>query len=171
MVRGKGGVGEDGQAGEEVEGGEEGVAGGIGGDTSGGPHEAGHSLAAFEVGAFAIAKRLGGASVMPEAEPRSVVGGENDEGVLSEIGVANGFHQASDFGVEVFDDVGVGLLGVGLSDLIGHVEWNVRHGVGEVEEKGFLCLNGLFHKGDGFFGVASCYRSLIDGEFDDFLVF
>lgn len=55
MVVGECCAGEDGEAGEEVEGGEKGVAGGAGGNAARGPHEAGDALAAFEVGAFAIA--------------------------------------------------------------------------------------------------------------------
>ena len=68
----------------------------------------------------------------------------------------------------MLDDIDVGALGVGIANVIRHVERNVRHGVREVEEEGlfFIRLNEL----NRFVGVAAGDGALIDGELDDFLI-
>ena len=64
FVGGQRSVGEFGDGGEEVDGAAELIAGGVGGDSSGAPHDARDALATFEGGAFAFAKRSGGATVV-----------------------------------------------------------------------------------------------------------
>lgn len=68
----------------------------------------------------------------------------------------------------MFDDVGVGVGGIGVADVIGHVEGDVRHGVGEVEEEGLVLVR--LDKVHGLLGVATGDGALINGEFDDFFV-
>lgn len=125
-------------------------------------------MSAFEGGTFAIAKWSGGATVVFKLEPRAVVGSEDEVGVLIELQLAEEVDEAADFVVDVFDDIGVGVGGIGVADVIGHIERNVRHGVGEVEEEG-LVLVGL-DEVHGLLGVATGDGALVNGEFDDFFV-
>ncbi len=73
MVFGEMCLGEGGEGGKEFEGAEHFLAGGVGGDGSRGPHDAGDALAAFEVGGFAVTEGFSGAAMVFEGEPRSVV--------------------------------------------------------------------------------------------------
>ena len=57
LVFWKRGFGKGGDGGKEVDGAAELVAGGVGGDAAGSPHDTGDTLATFEGGAFALAKR------------------------------------------------------------------------------------------------------------------
>ena len=169
IVLGEGLFCDGGDGGEEVDGSAEFVTCAVGGDAAGGPDDAGDALAAFEGGSFSFAEGAGGAAVMFEVEPGAVVGGENKVGVLIEFEIADGVHEAADFSVDVFDDVGVGVEGIWVADVIGDVERDVGHGVGEVEEEGFFFIG--FDEVDAFLGAASGDGALIDWEFDDLVVF
>lgn len=85
FVGGQRGVGEFCDGGEEVDGAAELIAGRVGGNSSGSPHDAGNTLSAFEGGAFAIAEWSGAAAVVFELEPGAVVGSEDEVGVLIEL--------------------------------------------------------------------------------------
>lgn len=73
-----------GQGGQDVDGHEHCIAGGACWDLLRPAHDAGDAFAAFPGGSFALAQGTGGAAVIAIAEPRAVVGGENDQGVVGE---------------------------------------------------------------------------------------
>ena len=168
FVGGEFGTSEGGDGGEEINGAAKRFAGGVGGDAPGSPHHAGDTLATFKSGAFTIAEGTGRAAVVFEGEPGAVVSGENEVGVLIELKFAEEVGDASDLGIDVFDDVGVGVERIGVADFIGNVEGDVGHGVGEVEEEGLLFVS--LDELEGFVGVATSDGPLIDGDFDDFLI-
>lgn len=106
-----------------------------------------------------------------EAQPGTVVGGEDDEGVFCEVGFAERVHEAADFGIDMLDDVDVGVFRVRIPHVFGNVEGDVGHGVGQIKKEGFFRFRRLFDELDGFVGVSSCNSALVDGKFDDFFVF
>ena len=159
---------EAGDGGEQVDGRGELVAGGPGGDASGSPHHAGHALAALEVGALAVAERLGRSAVVLEREPRAVVAGVDDVGVFRETFLAQRVHEPADLRIDVLDDALVGVFRVGITDVLRHEERDVRHAVGQVEEEGLVFVRG--DEPDGAVGVAAGDRALVAGHLDDLLV-
>ena len=87
---------------------------------------------------------------------------------MLELQFAEEIGDAADFVVDVFDDIRVGVGGISVADVIGHIKGNVRHGVGEVEEEGLVLVR--LDKVHGLLGVATGDGALINGEFDDFFV-
>ncbi len=103
-----------------------------------------------------------------ELKPRAIVGGVDDVGFLIELQFADGVDEATDFGVDVLDGIGVGILWVGVANVIGNVERDVGHGVGEVEEEGLVFVG--LDEVDSLLRAAAGDGPLIDGEFDDFSI-
>ncbi len=165
---GKRRAGEGGDGGEQVDGGGERITHRARRNASGCPHDAGHALTALEGADFAVAQRTGGAAVVLEAEPGAVVGGENDIGVIREFQLAQQVEDATHLGVEVLDGVDVGAFGIGVADVVGHIERDVRHRIGQVEEERALLV--FLDEGDAAIRAAAGDGALVHREFDDLLV-
>lgn len=168
-IPGKRGSGEPGNGGEEVDGSAKLVTGCSRWNATGRPHDTGDTLSSLESGSFAFAKWTGGSTMVFELKPGAVVGGEDEVGIFGEFQFAKKVGDPPDLLVDVLDDVDVGLLGIRVAFFIGDVERDVRHGVGEVEEKGFVLVR--LDELEGSVGIAPGDRSLVNGKFDDFVVF
>jgi len=107
--------------------------------------------------------------VVFELKPRAIIAGEDKVGVLVEFKLTKEVGNATDLRVDVLDDIGVGVEGIGIPDLFWKVERNVGHGVGEVEEEGFFFVR--FDELERAVGIASGDAALVDGEFDNLFVF
>ena len=103
---------------------------------------------------------LADAAVVLELEPRAVVGGEDDVGVVGEAELADRLHEAADLGVDVLDDALVGVLRVGVVDVLRNEERDVRHAVRQVEEERLVLVGG--DELDRLVGVAAGDGALVD---------
>ena len=105
---------------------------------------------------------------MQERQPRAVVGGVDDIGVIGEFQVINRLEQTTHLGVDVFDGVNVGFLRIGITHVVRHIQRDVRHGVRDVHKER-LILVGL-DEVDGLLCAAACDGALVDRQLDDFLI-
>lgn len=149
-----------------------------GGNPSWPPHHGGHPHPALEAGKFVTFERMSKATdatvhvaLHPGVGcqlPRAVIGGVYDQGVLIELQLAKGLEDLSGRPIEFLDGVPVKAnLAFALEER-SRIEGNVRHGVGKVDEEGFLLI--LLDEGNGFLGVALGQGVLVGGVFDDFSV-
>ena len=106
--------------------------------------------------------------MVAERQPRAVVGGINNVGVVGEFQFIQRFEQAPHLGVNVLDGVDVGVLGVRIAQLVGYIQRDVRHGVWEVHEEGLVFV--VLDEIDGLLGVAASDGALVHGQLDDSLV-
>jgi hypothetical protein len=97
-------------------------------------------LSAFKGSAFALAERSGRSTVVFELKPRAIVGCEDEVSVLGELEFAKKVCNTADFGVDVLNYVSVCVEGIRIADFIWHVEWDVRHGVGQIKEERFVLI-------------------------------
>ena len=106
--------------------------------------------------------------MMTELQPRAIVCGIDDVGVVGQLEVVQRPEQTTDLGVDVLDGVDIGVLGVWIADLIRNIKWNVRHGVRYVDEEGLVlvCLDEI----DRLLGTAPRDGALVHRQLDDFLV-
>lgn len=125
----------------------------------------GDADSAFKHGGFTAAERevaCGGGAIDLIIHIASVVGEEDDDGILSELEAVEGIDESSDGVVHCFDHGGVGGAvlrvfwinerAIFFNDLFLGIEGCVdgKHPV--VEEEGFVLI--LLYEGDGFFGHA-----------------
>ena len=73
--------------------------------------------------------------MMPERQPGAVVACEDHVGSLDEAQFVERVEQPAHLRVEVLDRVHIGLPRIGIADVVGHIERNMRHRVGQVDEK------------------------------------
>ena len=141
-------------------------------EATGPPGDAGDPLAAFPSGALALAEGAGAASVIAIAEPRSVVAGEKDHGVVVDALLLEGSEDFTDRPIDFHDHIAVEpLLRLAL-ELFRHVERHVGHRVGDVEEKRAVLL--ALDEIHGLLGVAGRQAGLDltrDFRIDDFVPF
>ena len=104
-----------------------------------------------------------------EREPGAIVCGVDDVGVFGELQFVERVQQAAYFGVDVFDRIGIGIQGIGITYVIRNVKWNVRHRVWQIDEEGLVLV--LLDKVDCLLRVSPRDRSLIDRYFNDLLIF
>ncbi len=83
------------------------VAGFAGGNFPGPAHDARHAGAAFPTSALAFAQWRGGARVVAVAEPRAVVAGEDDQGIIFELVLLECLEDFADAPVNFHDDIAV----------------------------------------------------------------
>ena len=107
---------------------------------------------------------------MLEAKPRAVVGGENDEGVFGDLFFAQSGDEAADLGIDVLDDIDVGIFGILVLNFIRDVEGDVGHGVWKIEEEWFFFGGAVCDELDGFVGIAAGDGALVNGDFDDLFI-
>ena len=69
-----------------------------------------------------------------------LLGCEDKVGILSELEFAKKVCNTADFRVDVLNDVSVCVERIWVADFIGHVEWDVRHRVGQIKEERFVLI-------------------------------
>ena len=176
------GFGELGEGGEEVEGAEELVAFASGFDFFWPAGNEGDLGAAIPGGHFIAAERGGAAGVTAWDEgpavgvhrasgfdPRAVVGGEDDEGVVVDVQLLELVEDLAGGPIDLLDCVAVGAVFGFAFEVFGCSDGDVREVVGEVEEEGLVFI--FLDVVDRFGGVVG--RDLVpalDRFDDDFLI-
>ena len=155
----QGGICNGGDGGEDVDGHERFGAGGVCWDSSGPTHDAGDAGAAFEARAFAFAEGCGGSGVISVGEPRPVIGGEDDEGVVLESVPFECGENLTDCVVDLHDDIRVEACAGFSFELVAHEEGDVGHVGGEIEKERTILV--LLDELDGAFCVLAGEEGLI----------
>ena len=140
------------------------------------PHDRGDAHAAFESAELVATERMRkatdltvGVAFLPGILielPWAVVGGVDDECVLIELQLAEGFENLSGGPIEFLDAVAIETDLALAFELRRGVDRDVRHAVGEIDEEGLLLVGR--DELDRFFRVAFRECVLIDWIFDDF---
>ena len=99
-------------------------------------HHAGHPDTAFETRPLPLTKWPSTAGVFAIAQPRAVVGGEDDEGILLQAILLQGLEHLAHRPVNFFDDVPIEPLPGTSGKTRSGKDRNVRHGMGQIEEEG-----------------------------------
>ena len=106
--------------------------------------------------------------MVPELEPGTIVGGIDDVGFLRELELIENVKEAAHLGVNVLDGVDVGVLGIGIADVVGDIKGNVGHGMGQIDKEGLFPVG--LDEIDGLLGAASGDRALVDRQLDDLFI-
>jgi hypothetical protein len=135
-------------------------------------HQAGNSAAPIEHGSLAFAKRAGGAGVVAVAEPRAVIGCEDQKGVIFKPQPLQCGDELADGPVDFGEDIREGTFAGFVLKLFSGEQRHVDHGVWQVKEEGAVAAG--FDEGDSSFGVLSgepCLLFGCDFRIDDVVVF
>ena len=105
---------------------------------------------------------------MLEGKPRPIVRGVDHIGVLCQLQLIKRIQQPSHLGINVLNGVDVGPVRVRVADIVGHIERNVWHRVGQIDKERLVLM--ICDEVNRCLRVAAGDRSLVDGQFDNFLV-
>ncbi len=99
-------------------------------------HHTGHPDTAFETRPLPLTKRPSTASVLAIAQPRAVVGGEDDEGILLQAILPQGLEHLAHRPVDFFDNIPIEPLPRPPGKTRSDKDRDVRHGMRQIEEEG-----------------------------------
>jgi len=137
-------------------------------DLAGHPEDAGHAHAAFPGATLAVAEQAGAsAGLSAHQQPRAVVAGEDDEGVVGHALFLERFEDFADAPVEFLDDIAVDTAAALTLKAIRGEQRRVREGMGEVEEERLGLVGGDELR--GFFSVAAGQLRLVGLGVDEFV--
>ena len=156
--RGHGAAGKGDERRQKVDRGGDGVVDGTGGDAARPPGKRRHAHAAFPGRALAAAKRTGAAAIGALGQPRSVVGGEDHEGILIETLRAQRVEHLADAPIDFFDPIAEATVLGFAGERGARVDRRVDGVVGEVEVEGLVLI--ATDEVDRFFGIELDHAAL-----------
>jgi hypothetical protein len=163
-----------GESGQDVDGTEGAGGTGAGRDETGEFDEARAADTAIETGAFGFAEG-GFAGVMAVGDPGAVIGGEENEGMIGDLGGIQGIEDFADGPIEFHHDVAVEAGAGFILEPVTAEERHVRHRVREIEEEGLILvavdeIDGAFREPGGEEGlVVGVTRSMVTFAIDPVL--
>ena len=168
--RGHGTAGEGDERRQEVDRGGDGVVDGTGRHATRPPGEGRHAHAAFPGRALAAAKRTGAAAIGALGQPRSVVGGEDHEGILIETLRAQRVEHLADAPIDFFDPIAEATVLGFAGERGARINRRVDGVVGEVEVEGLVLI--ATDEVDRFFGIELDHAALTLSvhQLDDLLI-
>ena len=108
--------------------------------------------------------------MIPLDQPGAVIGGEDNQGIIIHAMFLECVKDTAGVVVDFLDHIAIDSTGTLSFEVLGNEKGRVGHGVGEVDEKGFLFLYAFLDEPDAFVSDSPGNGPLIERKFNAFLI-